>query len=479
MKKIKILVLLVTIAVATFYSCTDNNPIENEMVAEKSIANRTAMNELKIANNITDRDANSTASNPFCFEFVYPITLSYNTGTTVTVTSLQGLLNILAAENPSLYIDGISFPFQVMHSGAVSTISTEGQYIALLMSCGFNTINADLLNSFCFDIVFPITLINSNNQIVAIASQAEFVSYLNNPSTGQVQFAFPIEVTYEGQVVVIHNIYELYQMINNCDDCVCPQIYQPVCVQTPAGIVEYGNFCYAQCAGFTQNDLVSCNGSTTCSITNLTATPGVCNGNATTTYPLTINFAYTNAPGTTFEVRNASNVLIGTYPLTSLPLTIPNYTDSTPGTTVDFVAIKLGNNCSQGIDYVGPNCNDCACTLDINPVCVQTSGGIVQYTNACLAICAGHPQSSFVTCPPASNFGTQLGTCFTISYPVLIQHQGLVVAVDTNPQLLQYYFPAVSPIPAFVYPITVTFGNQTVVIQTQSAFQSFIQANCN
>src|SRR6478672_12067889 len=150
MKKIKILVLLVTIAVATFYSCTDNNPIENEMVTQKSIAARTAMNELKIANGISDKDANSTASNPFCFEFVYPITLSYNTGTTVSVSSLQGLLTILAGETSSLYIDGISFPFQVMHGGAIQTINTEGQFISLLISCGFNTINLDLLNSFCF-----------------------------------------------------------------------------------------------------------------------------------------------------------------------------------------------------------------------------------------------------------------------------------------------------------------------------------------
>ena len=76
MKKIKILVLLLTISVATFYSCTDNNPIENEVVTQKSIATRTAMNELKIANGITDKNGNSSTSNPFCFEFVYPITLS-------------------------------------------------------------------------------------------------------------------------------------------------------------------------------------------------------------------------------------------------------------------------------------------------------------------------------------------------------------------------------------------------------------------
>lgn len=475
MKKIKILVLLVTICVATFYSCTDNNPIENEVVTQKSIAQRTAMNELKKANNITDKNGSSTTSNPFCFEFVYPITLSYNTGTTVTVTSLQGLLTILASENPSLYVDGISFPFQVTHNGTIQTISTEGQYISLLMSCGFNTINIDLLNSFCFDIVFPVTLINSDNQIVAIGSQAEFISYLNNPSTGQVQFSYPISVIYNNQTIVIDNIYELYQTINDCDTCICTQEFAPVCVQTATGIVEFGNLCYALCAGFTQNDLVPCNPSSTCSITNLTATPGNCNPDFS--YPLTINFNHLNAPSGAFTVRKSSGVILGTYSLSILPLTIPNYVSNTNAT--DFLTVELGNSCSATQNWILPNCSNCGCPTGGTPVCVQTATSTVQYANSCLALCAGHQQSSFVTCPSTSNFSTQLGTCFSISYPVQVQFQGALVTVTSNSQLLQYYFPVQGPIPAMVYPITATFGNQTFTFANQAAFQSQISASCN
>ena len=476
MKKIKILVLLVTISVATFYSCTDNNPIENEVVTQKSIATRTAMNELKIANGITDKNGSSTASNPFCFEFVYPITLSYNTGTTVTVTSLQGLLTILAGENPNLFINGISFPFHVMHNGAVHTISTEGQFIALLTSCGFNTINMDLLNSFCFDIVFPITVINPNNENVIITSIQQLTAYLNNSSNGQVQIVFPISVTHENQTVVVHNLYELYQMINNCDDCVCTQEYQPVCVQTPTGIVEYGNLCYAHCAGFTQNDLVPCNPNATCSITNLTVTTGVCNTNATGMFPLTINFSHTNAPSNTFEVRNQQNDLIGTYSLSLLPLTIEHYSSISNG---NIVRVKLGNNCAESVQFTVPDCNNCGCPGG-TPVCVQTPTGIVQFNSACIAVCSGYSANSFVTCTSStSNFGTQLGTCFNIAYPVQVEFQGALVTVTSNSQLLQYYFPVQGPIPAMHYPITVTFGNQVHTFANQAAFQTQITANCN
>lgn len=481
MKKIKILVLLVAVSVATFYSCTDNNPIENEAVAQNSVAMRTAMNELKIANAISDRhSANATAANPFCFTFVYPLTISYNTGTTVTVSSLDGLLDILANETPNLYISGIAFPFQVMHNGAVSTIASEGQFIALLMSCGYTTINTDLLNSFCFDIVYPMTIV-VNNQNVTITSQQGLIPYLNNPSNGMAQIVYPLSVNYNNQVVVIDNIYELYQMINNCDDCICTAVYEPVCVQTTTGIVEFGNLCYAQCAGYTQNDLVVCNPSTDCDVFNLTATPGPCNGNGTTTFPVTINFSYTNAPGTTFEVHDESGNLMGTYPLSSLPVTVNGFNNSGNPNTGSILSVNLvgSNNCSQSIQYLQTIlCANCGCPSGGSPVCVQTPTGLIQYGNACLAQCAGHPSSSFVTCP-AATFGSGLGTCFTISYPVLVQSGGMIVAVDTNPQMLQYYFPNQSPIPAFVYPVTATFGGQTVTIQNQSAFQSFIQANCN
>ena len=475
MKKIKILVVLVTLSVAAFYSCTDNNPIENEVVTQKSIAARTAMNELKIANNITDKNSISTTSNPFCFEFVYPITLTYNTGTTVTVTSLQGLLTILAGENPALFIDGISFPFQVMHGGAIHTISTESQFISLLISCGFNTINIDLLNSFCFDIVFPIHVINANNETITISSMQEFTVYLNNSTNGQVHIVYPISVHYQNQTIVIHNLYELYQMINNCDDCICMQVYEPVCVQTPTGIVEYGNICYAQCAGFTQNDLVPCNSSSTCNISNLTATPGNCNPDFS--YHLTINFNYVNAPSTTFTVRKSSGVILGTFPLTNLPITIPNYVSNTNAT--DFLTVQLGNSCSEAQNWVLPNCSNCGCPTGGTPVCVQTATGVVQYANSCLALCAGHQQSSFVTCPTTSNFSTQLGTCFNISYPVQVEYQGALVTVTSNSQLLQYWFPALSAIPAMIYPITVTFGNQAFTFANQAAFQSQISTTCN
>jgi len=50
----------------------------------------------------------------FCFKFVYPITLSYNNGTTVVVNNSDELLTVAQSMTSTLYIDGIAFPFDIM-----------------------------------------------------------------------------------------------------------------------------------------------------------------------------------------------------------------------------------------------------------------------------------------------------------------------------------------------------------------------------
>jgi len=479
MKTIKIVLLLLAFSAVAFYSCADSNPIEKQTVAtQKSIALRTALNEIKNANDISGKPANAEGktalTNPFCFEFVYPITLSFSNGANVSIANFQGLLDILESETAILHIVGISFPFQVTYGGAVHTITTETNFTALIQTCGFNTFILDLEQSFCFDIVYPIELQPGDDFTQTINSQEELQAYLNEHANSGVAILFPISVIYINQTVVINNLYELYQVISYCDTCICTQEYAPVCVQTPAGIVEYGNICQAECAGYTQNDLVPCNGQVDCSISNVTATPGVCNDNGT--YPLTINFSY-NATVTYFNLYNGGNLLIGTFPMSSLPLTILSYQVSP--TTIDNIRIQINENCIGYASWSPPNCA-CVCTTEYAPVCVQTATGIVQFTNASCASCAGYTPNDFITCGViTNNFGTQLGSCFNIQYPVSVQHQGALVTVHSNGELLQYWFPALGPMPLLNYPVTTEFNNMPYTFNSQAEFQNQINASCN
>jgi hypothetical protein len=352
----------------------------------------------------------------------------------------------------------------------------------LIINCGYNTYNIDLLHTYCFDLVYPFDVHVGDDAAMTINNHNELAALINgtDPNT-PVQVVFPISVTYNGQVVVIHNEYEFYQMVNNCNTttCICTQEYAPVCVQTPTGIVEYGNMCYATCAGYTQNDLVSCNPSTACNISNLQVTAGSCL--PTGGYALTVNFTATNPGATEFQIVNSSNVVIGTYPLSALPLTIPSYPNSNTG--ADYLHVNIGVNCSASQQWAIPNCG-CNCPTNFDPVCVATPTGITQYNNSCLAICAGHTASEFVTCGVApNNFSTQLGSCFNMVYPVQVQYQGALVTVNSDGELLQYYFPNLSPQPAMVYPITILLstpaGTVTANVANQTTLQDLIASHCN
>ena len=418
-----------------FFSCSDNEPIENQGSAKSSVALRTTLAEYKKANGISSRSLNDES---FCFEFVYPITFSYNTGTSVTVTSFEGLLDILVNESANFYLDGVVFPFQVNQqaNGTVNTttIETEGEFMALLQSCGFDTIDEDLQNSFCFDVVFPIS-ISSTDGTDIISSMEEFEAYMNTSGQFQGEIVFPISVLYNGQISVITNIYGLYDVIGNCDSCICTAEYAPVCVQTPVGVVEYGNQCFALCAGFTQADFVTCNSSNECSISNLLVQTEDCAVSGS--YDLTLNFTYSNPSSTQFEIRNSSNMVISTHNLADLPITITDY--PIIGTVADNISVNFvgDTTCSATQQWTVPvNCGQ-------------------------------------------NIFTENLGTCFTVNYPVAVQQQGAVITVINDTQLL-LYATANGGLPAFNYPISVNFnGSTTTTISSSTQFLTLIDANCN
>jgi hypothetical protein len=270
MKKFKLLILLLTVSAAIFYSCSDSNPIENEAIASKSISLRTTLNAIKKVNGISGKTTLTTQDQAFCFAFVYPITLSYNNGTQITVSNFAGLLEILTNENMALYVEGIVFPFQVQQEGAVTTIHDEAEFFALLQGCdNIQVVNDFVFDFTCYSIVFPISVINANQETITVNSQAELLQLVSTPAgtnTYQLNIVFPISVVQNNQTIVINDLYEFFELNNDCgaSSCFCPTVYQPVCVQTPAGIVEYSNECFAACDGYDQNDFVSCDPNNPC-----------------------------------------------------------------------------------------------------------------------------------------------------------------------------------------------------------------------
>jgi hypothetical protein len=323
MKKFKLLFLVTTLVISMFYSCSDENSVGNDQNVEKSIGLRTVLNNIKKGNNIAGKNSQTTSSG---FDFVYPITLSYNNGTTITVASFEGLIEILTNENENLYIDGIAFPFQVVlaSNGSTVTINNEEEFWGLIDTLEIETIDDYAFSQLCYEFVYPFSLVNQNNQTIVISSQNELLGLFTNPNSGTLilDFVYPFSVIYNNQTIVINDAYEFFELNNDCLStvCICPTDYNPVCVQTATGIEEFPNACYAECAGYTAADFVNCNPNTGSGFDQL----GTC---FTIAYPIQVQFqgaaVPVNSDSELFTYLNSSSGATVVYPIVISGIAVP------------------------------------------------------------------------------------------------------------------------------------------------------------
>ncbi|WP_353779370.1 hypothetical protein [Winogradskyella sp. 3972H.M.0a.05] len=416
MKNFKIALLSLAVILACFTSCTNNEPVVQPQQTEESESITTALNQL--ASRIGE-DGNiayaSTADNPtgnivfdFCFDFVYPIDLSYNNGTTVSVNSFEELIEVLIGSNNDLYVNGIAFPFDVEtyneDSDAIEvvTINNEEEFISLLEDCDFDAPDCacteeydpvcvevsdpsgvaftitypnacwaecdgfteadfvdDCENDYngnggeeCFTFNFPLTIITDDGETITVDSEEELGTVLYD--VYYFDFVYPFTVTTDdNEVVTINSEEDWLDVLEDCYDdynngCECYEDFNPVCVevQTGSGQVEIIVF------------------------------PNAC---------------YAECEGFT-----------------------PN----------DFVECE---------DNGGNGCD--SCTTDFDPVCVliETPVGTEIYTfpNACYAECEGFTEADFVDCE------TNTGNCTDEDYiAILTECQWFVTSINSN----QSYF---------------------------------------
>jgi hypothetical protein len=243
MKNIKLLFFSMLMALTVLTSCQNNDDIIDDMAnVTESASLRSALTNLELI--INEDGSLNDMENPtgniifdFCFDFVYPINLEYNNGTTVTVNNFEELILVLINSTEDLYIVGIEFPFEVevfnedSNEIEIISINNEEEFIALIESCGFDN-PCD-----CPDVVDPVCveIIDDNDIIIITFANACFAE---------------CEGFTEEDFIDCGN--------DSCED-ECPDVYEPVCVQTPnGGIVEYDNICLAFCDGYDQEDIVNC-----------------------------------------------------------------------------------------------------------------------------------------------------------------------------------------------------------------------------
>lgn len=299
MKNFKLFLLSFVFIAGMLTSCTNDDVIVEEPTAELSESITTSLARLSEQFNsqgdvIPSQNPTGNIVFDFCFDFVYPLDLSYNNGTTVTVNSLDDLIDVLINSTNDLYINGISFPFDVetyddaSDAIVVVTINSEADFINLLEDCDFDTVDpcecyevydpvcveitapdgetflmtypnacyaecdgfteADFAENCeedyncpggleCFTFNFPLTIITDDGQTVTVNSQEELDNALYNAY--YFDFQYPFDVTLEdGTVVTVTDVEALEALLvdcfggfgGECDECLDAE-FDPVCVQ--------------------------------------------------------------------------------------------------------------------------------------------------------------------------------------------------------------------------------------------------------
>ena len=380
MKNLKLLFYGVLISLVTLTSCTNNDDV-NVPDPQESATMQTTLENLRTLYNengeaIDEMNPTGNQLFDFCFEFVYPIELIYNNGSTVTVNSLEELIEVLINSTEELYIVGIEFPFDVeiynpnTNEVEILTITNEEEFAALLESCDFGD-SCD-----CTDEYEPVCVeieVNGETLIITFpnACYAECEGFtedqyfecdedgcdcddeynpvcVESPDGGIIEFDNECEALCEG-----FTPNDFVDCEN--DGCDCPNEYDPVCVETAGGIIEFINACYAECEGFTEEDFVDCENDEECNISELDVEVGECNDDGT--YSITINFEYEGTDQENFDLFVRNNEFIGYYALADLPLTIDNFELS--GFDYDFIKVCINDNsdCCAEIEWEAPDCN--------------------------------------------------------------------------------------------------------------------------
>ena len=278
MKKFKISIFSILMVLAVFTSCTNEevivDPQQDTEESESIITTLSRLNEQFDENGNVDQ-AENPAGNvvfDFCFDFVYPINLSFNTGTTVTANNLDEVIEIYNASTENLYLNGIAFPFQVetynenSNTLEIETINNEDEFLSLLEDCGFEDETEDCIcteeydpvciditdldgelftisypnacyaicdgfteddfseecqqdydsgTNECFEFVYPISIILDEGEPVSVNSREE----LFNATYGayHIDLVLPLDIIIEGgTVVTINDYYELENIIEDC-----------------------------------------------------------------------------------------------------------------------------------------------------------------------------------------------------------------------------------------------------------------------
>lgn len=199
------------------------NPVE--IVSSKAL--RTSLEAIRENFSATTAAQRNKAKEAItlCFQFVYPLVVEFNDGSTQQLNDYDTLLQVLLDESNALHLTGIGFPFEVQKEGSekITTLKDEQEFKILIAACGYDEITyADIISELspCFTVNYPLDFIVSDH-IKTFMNQQEAENYFNKywSSSATVSISYPFRVTLHtmenDKRTSIENDFEMINLIKN------------------------------------------------------------------------------------------------------------------------------------------------------------------------------------------------------------------------------------------------------------------------
>ena len=334
----------------------------------------------------------------FCFEFIYPLSLSYNNEVIVTVNSAEELVNVIINSSQELYITGVVFPFDVTlydiesNELIVQTINNEEEFSNLIANCYFNDpcICTEEYDPVCVEIIandslIVITFPNSCYAFCEGFTESDLVNCENNTEctiydleviTGDCTSdnTYNMTINFQYEEIGEQEFFDLYARNDELIGYFPLSSLPLTIINFPSSGENYDfvKVCIndnLDCCKEIEWLPPNCNGQgSNCEITSLDVVAGECNDDGST-YNLLLDFDFENTNGQEFfEIYFRDDVFYDYFQLSALPITINDFPSS--GLENDFIKIVINDmpECSENIEWINPCFSDTFCYEYVFPI---------------------------------------------------------------------------------------------------------------
>ena len=400
-----LLILVISIA------CTNDDSNIELAEVHQSTSIQNALNQLRSyyhEDGTLNEDMNPTNNLvfDFCFEFIYPLSLSYNNEVIVTVNSIEELVNVIINSSQELYITDVVFPFDVTlydiesNELIIQTINNEEEFSNLIANCYFNDpcICTEEYDPVCVEIiandsVMVITFPNlcyafcegfTESDLVNCENNTECTIYDLEVITGDCNDDNTYNMTINFQYEEIGEL-EFFDLYARNDELIG---YFPLS-SLPLTIINFPssgeNYDFVKVCINDNLDCCkeiewlppNCNGQgSNCEITSLDVVAGECNDDGST-YNLLLDFDFENTNQQDFfEIYFRDDVFYDYFELSALPITINDFPSS--GLENDFIKIVINDmpECSENIEWINPCFSDTFCYEYVFPIEMIVDGQV-------------------------------------------------------------------------------------------------------